>query len=64
VDSVPSAGLGFAVVPREKSSLIFRFEFYNAFNHPQSSNHDSNFTSPTFGVISFTTVNARLEPLA
>jgi TonB dependent receptor len=46
--------------PREKSSMTFRDEFYNAFNHPQFSNPDSNFTSPTFGVISSTSVNARV----
>jgi Carboxypeptidase regulatory-like domain/TonB dependent receptor len=50
--------------PREKSSLTFRAEFYNAFNHPQFANPDSNFTSPTFGVISATAVNARVVQLA
>jgi hypothetical protein len=33
-------------------------------NHPQFSNPDSNFTSPTFGVISSTSVNARVIQLA
>ena len=46
--------------PREKCGLEFRAEFYNAFNHPQFSNPDVNFTSPTFGVISSTAVNARI----
>jgi hypothetical protein len=50
--------------PREKSSVTFRAEFYNALNHPQFSNPDSNFTSPTFGVISSTSVNARVIQLA
>jgi hypothetical protein len=50
--------------PREKSSVTFRAEFYNAFNHPQFSNPDSNFTSPTFGVISSTSVNPRVAQLA
>jgi hypothetical protein len=50
--------------PVEKSRLTFRAEFYNAFNHPQFSNPDSNFTSPTFGVISSTSVNARVTQLA
>lgn len=50
--------------PREKSSLTFRIEFYNAFNHPQFANPDSNFTSPTFGVISATAVNARVAQLS
>jgi hypothetical protein len=50
--------------PREKSSLTFRAEFYNAFNHPQFANPDSNFTSPTFGVISATSVNPRVGQLA
>jgi hypothetical protein len=38
--------------PHEKSSLTFRSELYNALNHPQFANPDSNFTSRTFGVIS------------
>jgi hypothetical protein len=47
-----------------KSSLEFRAEFYNALNHPQFANPDTNFTSPTFGVISSTAVNARVGQLA
>jgi Carboxypeptidase regulatory-like domain/TonB dependent receptor len=50
--------------PREKSNLQFRAEFYNALNHPQFGNPDNNFTSPTFGVISNTAVNARVAQLA
>ena len=50
--------------PREKSSLQFRAEFYNTLNHPQFANPDSNFTSPAFGVISSTSVNARVGQLA
>lgn len=50
--------------PHEKSSLTFRAEFYNVFNHPQFSNPDSNFTSPTFGVISSTAVNPRIGQMA
>jgi hypothetical protein len=50
--------------PREKSSVVFRAEFYNAFNHSQFSNPDANFASPTFGVISSTAVNARVGQLA
>jgi Carboxypeptidase regulatory-like domain/TonB dependent receptor len=50
--------------PFEKSSLQFRGEFFNALNHPQFSTPDSNFTSPTFGVISSTAVNARVGQLA
>ncbi len=50
--------------PREKSSLELRTEFYNALNHPQFANPDTNFTSPTFGVISSTAVNARVGQLA
>jgi hypothetical protein len=45
--------------PLEKSSFQFRAEFYNALNHPHFANNDSNFTSPTFGVISSTAVSAR-----
>ena len=50
--------------PVEKSSLQFRAEFYNALNHTQFANPDTNFTSPTFGVISSTAVNARVGQLA
>ena len=50
--------------PVEKSSLQFRAEFYNALNHTQFANPDTNFTSPTFGLISSTTVNARVGQLA
>ena len=50
--------------PHEKSSILFRAEFYNALNHPQFANPDSNFTSPTFGVIASTAVNPRVGQLA
>ena len=50
--------------PNEGSSLQFRTELYNALNHPQFANPDTNFTSPTFGVISSTTVNPRVIQLA
>jgi hypothetical protein len=50
--------------PVKKSSLQFRAEFYNALNHTQFANPDTNFTSPTFGVISSTAVNARVGQLA
>jgi hypothetical protein len=50
--------------PVEKCSLQVRIEFYNALNHPQFANPDTNFTSPTFGVISSTAVNARVGQLA
>jgi Carboxypeptidase regulatory-like domain/TonB-dependent Receptor Plug Domain len=50
--------------PFEKTSLQFRAEFFNALNHPQFANPDSNFTSPTFGLISSTAVNARVGQLA
>ena len=50
--------------PREKSNVEFRAELYNAFNHPQFSNPDANFTSPTFGVISSTAVSPRVGQLA
>jgi len=50
--------------PREKSALEFRGELFNAFNHAQFANPDANFTSPTFGVISRTSVNARVGQLA
>jgi len=50
--------------PAEKSSLQFRAEFYNALNHPQFANPDTNFTSSTIGIISSTAVNARVGQLA
>jgi hypothetical protein len=50
--------------PREGSALEVRGEFFNAFNHAQFANPDTNFTSPTFGVISKTSVNARVGQLA
>ncbi|HET7440437.1 MAG TPA: TonB-dependent receptor [Terriglobales bacterium] len=50
--------------PAEKSSLQFRAEFYNALNHPQFANPDTNFTSPTFAVISSTSVNPRVGQVA
>jgi hypothetical protein len=50
--------------PVEKSSLQFRGEFYNALNHPQFSNPDTNRTSPTFGSITSTAVNPRVAQLA
>jgi hypothetical protein len=48
----------------EKTALQFRAEFFNAFNHPQFANPDTNFSSPTFGVISSTSVSARVTQLA
>lgn len=50
--------------PMEKSSLQIRAEFFNALNHPQFSNPDTNFSSPTFGVIGSTSVNPRVGQLA
>jgi len=50
--------------PHENSTLQFRAEFFNSLNHPQFSNPDTNFTSPTFGVISSTAVNPRVIQLA
>jgi hypothetical protein len=50
--------------PVERSGLQFRAEFYNALNHPQFANPDTNFSSSTFGVISSTAVNPRIVQLA
>jgi carboxypeptidase family protein len=50
--------------PIENSSFQFRVEFFNTLNHPQFANPDTNFTSPTFGVISSTAVNARVGQVA
>jgi hypothetical protein len=51
-------------LPHERSTLDVRAEFFNAFNHPQFANPDTNFASPTFGVISSTAVNARVGQVA
>jgi hypothetical protein len=48
----------------EKCNLQFRAEFFNMLNLPQFANPHANFTSPTFGVISSTAVNARVGQLA
>ncbi len=50
--------------PKEGSSLQFRAEFFNVFNHPQFADPDNNFSSPTFGVISGASVNPRVGQLA
>ena len=50
--------------PTEKSGVQFRAEFFNMMNHPQFANPDTNFTSPTFGVINSTAVNPRVIQLA
>jgi hypothetical protein len=50
--------------PQEKSSLQFRGEFFNVFNHPQFADPDNNFSSATFGVISSTSVNPRVGQVA
>jgi hypothetical protein len=50
--------------PHDGSSIEVRGEFFNALNHPQFANPDTNFTSPTFGVISSTSVNPRVGQVA
>jgi hypothetical protein len=50
--------------PNDSSAVQVRGEFFNAFNHPQFANPDTNFTSPTFGVISSTSVNPRVGQVA
>ncbi|MEQ1354444.1 MAG: TonB-dependent receptor [Candidatus Acidiferrum sp.] len=50
--------------PRENSSLEFRSEYFNAFNHPQFCDPDVEFTSPTFGQISCTSVAPRIMQFA
>ena len=67
VDGPGQANLDFALsktVAIGDGSLQFRAEFFNALNHPQFGNPDSNFTSPTFGVISSTAVSSRVGQLA
>lgn len=50
--------------PREAASLEFRAEFFNAFNHAQFADPDSNYGDSTFGQISSTSVNPRLIQFA
>jgi hypothetical protein len=50
--------------PVDQGRFQFRVEFYNAMNHPQFANPDTNYTSPTFGVISSTSVSQRVGQLA
>jgi hypothetical protein len=49
---------------KERSSIQLRVEFFNAFNHSQFSDPDNSFSSATFGVITSTSVNARVAQLA
>jgi len=63
VDFALSKTMGLAW-PRDGSALLFRAEFFNMLNHPQFANPDTQFGSPTFGVISSTAVNARIGQLA
>ena len=42
-------------------SLQFRGGFYNSLNHAQFAKPETNFTSSTFGVISSTSVSARVD---
>ena len=48
----------------EGANVEFRAEFFNAFNHPQFSNPNTNVSAGTFGVISNTAVNPRIIQLA
>jgi hypothetical protein len=48
----------------ESSRIQFRAEFFSTVNHPQFANPDTNFNSPTFGLISSTAVNPRVGQLA
>jgi hypothetical protein len=50
--------------PIENTSVRFRAEFFNALNHAQFANPDTNFSSPTFGAITRTSVNPRVSQLA
>jgi len=49
---------------RENQNFQVRAEFYNLLNRPQFANPDTNFKSPTFGVINSTSVNPRVGQLA
>jgi hypothetical protein len=57
----------FAVIKRtpvgwlgESGNVEFRTEFFNAFNHPQFNNPNTNVSNPTFGRITGTSVNPRI----
>lgn len=50
--------------PRENANFEFRSEFFNAFNHAQFADPDSNFGDSTFGRISGTSVNPRIIQFA
>jgi hypothetical protein len=45
---------------REDAELVFRVEFYNAFNHPQFSNPGTVYRTANFGVITQSSVAPRL----
>jgi hypothetical protein len=50
---------------REDGTLVFRTEFFNAFNHPQFNNPSSvNDATATFGAITSSSVNPRLIQFA
>jgi hypothetical protein len=48
----------------EKARLQFRTEFFNAFNTPQFSNPNTNFSNATFGQITATSVSPRIIQFA
>lgn len=71
VDGPGQANLDFALSksvrlnwPSDGSRFQFRVEFYNALNHPQFANPDTNLSSSTFGLISSTSVSPRIGQLA
>jgi hypothetical protein len=49
---------------REPMNVLFRAEFFNAFNHPQFANPDVSTAGVTFGRILATTVNPRIVQFA
>ena len=50
--------------PRESGSLEFRSEFFNAFNHPEFADPDTEFTSSTFGQITGPAASPRVLQFA
>ena len=50
--------------PNEAANVEFRTDFFNAFNHPQFADPDTEFTSPTFGQITSTIVAPRVVQFA
>jgi hypothetical protein len=51
----------FSGIPKEGGAIEFRAEFFNAFNHTQFQNVDTNFTSGSFGKVTSTWDARRIQ---